>query len=110
MPNGDRSRRERRAQTKADWQSGDDSEDDSDDSGSSEEVDSPPRSERRSKQSQDPAAGRGKAAPSSTQVHKRTRTSTPKPTEKATKQLKVAPSKPRKVLSKIKMDVPVASA
>ena len=93
-----------------DWQSPDDNEDESDESDSSEEVDSPPRSELRSKQSQDPAGGRGKAAPPSTQVQKRTRTSSPEPSEKAAKQPKVAPSKPRKALPKIKVDVHVASA
>ena len=93
-----------------DWQSPDDHEDDSDDSGGSEEVESPPHSERRSKQSQDPAGGRGKATPPSAQVQKHTRTSSPEPTKKAAKQLKTAPSKPRKALPKIKVDVPVTSA
>ncbi|XBH64723.1 hypothetical protein VPH35_118431 [Triticum aestivum] len=92
----------------ADWQSEDDSEEDSKDSGSSEEVDSPPRSERHSKQLQDPAGGRGKAVPPSTKVPKRTRTSTPEPSEKAAKQPKVVPPKPRKALPKIKVVVPVA--
>ena len=59
--------------------------DDSEDSGRSEEVDSPPRSERHSKQSQDPAGGRGKEAPSNLQASKHTRTSTPEPSEKAAK-------------------------
>ena len=93
-----------------DWQSPDDHEGDSDDSGSGEEVASPPRSEHRSKQSQDPAGRQGKAGPPSAQVQKRIRTSSPEPIEKAAKQLKTAPSKPRKTLPKIKMDVPVASA
>ena len=94
----------------AQWQSGDSNAEDSDESSSSEEVESPPRSERRSKQTHDPAGGRGKAVASSRQAPKRTRTSTPDPTEKAPKQPKVAPVKPRKALPKIKVDVPVASA
>nr|XP_040251980.1 dynactin subunit 1-like [Aegilops tauschii subsp. strangulata] len=94
----------------ADWKSDDESDDDDDDSSSGEGVDSPPHSERRSKQTQDPAGGRGKVVASSAQVLKRTRTSTPEPTEKAPKQPKVAPTKTRKALPKIKVDVPVASA
>ena len=47
-------------------------------------------------------------APSVT-TQKPTRTSTPEPTEKVAKQPKVAPSKTRKTLPQIKMDVPVAS-
>nr|XP_020191627.1 protein IWS1 homolog [Aegilops tauschii subsp. strangulata] len=71
-----------------DWKSDDESDEDREDSSSSEEVDSPPRSERRSKQMHDPVGGR----------------------EKAAKQPKVVPPKPRKALPKIKVDVPVASA
>ena len=93
----------------ADWKSEDESDDDDDDSSSGEEVDSPPHSERRSKQMHDPTGGRGKAVASSAQVLKRTRTSTPEPTEKAPKQPKVGPAKTRKALPKIKVDVPVAS-
>ncbi|XBJ00170.1 hypothetical protein VPH35_020114 [Triticum aestivum] len=94
----------------ADWKSEDDSEGSNEDSGRSEEVDSPLHPERRSKQSQDPASGHGKAVLPSMQVPKRTQTSTPDPLEKAMKQPKVVPSKPRKALRKIKVDVPVASA
>ena len=94
----------------AEWEYANDGDEDDEDSISGEEVDSPPRSERRSKQSQDPAGGRGKTAPPSTQVQKRTRTSSPEPLEKAAKQPKVALPKTRKALPKIKVDVPVASA
>ena len=94
----------------ADWKSDDESDEDSEDSSSSEEVDSPPRSEKRSKQSHDLEGGCDKAALPSTHASKRTRTSTPDPSEKAAKQPKVAPTKPRKALPKIKVDVPVASA
>ena len=93
-----------------DGKSDDEEWEESEDSSISEEVDSPPRSERRSKQTHDPAGGRGKVVGSSAQVLKRTRTSTPEPTEKASKQPKVAPTKTRKALPKIKVDIPVASA
>ena len=72
-------------------------------------VDSPPRTERRSKLLHDPAGGHGKTVAPSTQTQERTRTSTPEPTEKVAKQPKVVPSKARKTLPKIMMDVPVAS-
>ena len=115
MPNGEQSLEqdqegEDSAQESGDWQSPeDDDEEESDESDDDEVGDSPPRSERRSKQLQDPAGGRGKTVAPSTQALKRTRTLTPEPTEKVAKQPKVAPSKPRKTLPKIKMDVPVAS-
>ena len=87
----------------------DDSDNDSDDSDDREEVESPPRSEHRSKQSQDPAADHGKAAASSVKTQKCTR-KTPEPSEKVAKQAKVIPPKPRKALPRIKVVVPVASA
>ena len=89
--------------------SDEDEEEESKESDNKEEVDSPPRSERRSKQHHDPAGGRGKNVAPSTHTQKRTRTSTPEPTEKVAKQPKVAPPKARKTLPRIKMDVPVAS-
>ena len=92
MPNGEQVQE---GGESADWKSEDESDDDDDDSSSGEEVDSPPRSERRSKQTHDPAGGRGKVVGSSAQVLKRTRTSTPEPTEKAPKQPKVAPTMTR---------------
>ena len=110
MPNGEQVQEGTESTDESgNWQSPDDNADHSDDLDGSEEVDSPPRSERRSKQSQGPAGGCGKAAPPSSQVQKCTRTSSPKTTEKATKHLKTTPSKPRKALPKIKVDVPVAS-
>ena len=93
-----------------DWESSDEEEEEeSEESDDEEEVDSPPRSERLSKQQHDPAGGRGKNVAPSTHAQKRTRTSTPEPTEKVAKQPKVAPPKARKTLPRIKMDVPVAS-
>ena len=115
MPNGEQALEqdhegEDSAEESGDWQSPeDDDEEDSDESDDEEVVDSPPRSERRSKQLQDPAGGRGKTMALSTQAQKRTRTSTLEPMEKVAKQPKVAPSKARKTLPKIKLDVPVAS-
>ena len=82
----------------------------SDDSSEGEEVDSPPRTERRSKHSHGPASVRGKATASTGQTSERPRTSSPAPTEKAPKESKVAASKSQKTLPKIKIDIPVASA
>ena len=112
MPNGEQEQEqegEASGGDSGDWHSDGGGDEESEDSSSGEEVDSPPRSERRSKQRQDPTSVRGKAVAQSAHTSKRPRTSSPIPTEKAPKQLKVAPSKPRKALPKIKVDVPVAS-
>ena len=94
-----------------DYQSdGGEEEEESEDSSSGEEVESPPRNERHSKNKHDPASVCGKVAPLTRQSSKRTRTSSPVPSEKASKQPKVAASKSWKTLPKIKIDVPVASA
>ena len=79
---------------------------DEDESSQSPEL----RSERRSKQTHDPSVDSGKAAAPSAKAPKRTWTPTPDPTEKATKQLKIASPKPRKALPRIKVTMPVASA
>ncbi|XBI18776.1 hypothetical protein VPH35_060465 [Triticum aestivum] len=106
MPNGERPQEGVESDGgSVDWQYADDSED----SSSSEEVDSPPLLERRSKQSQDPTGGHGKAIPLSAKIQKRTRASTPDSAEKATKQAKIVPPKPQKALPKIKVVVVVAS-
>ena len=95
MPNGEQALEqdqegEDSAEENGDWQSPeDDDEEDSDEPDDEEVVDPPPRSERRSKQLQDPAGGRGKTVAPSTQAQKRTRTSTPAQTEKVAKQPKV---------------------
>ncbi|XBI02840.1 hypothetical protein VPH35_131340 [Triticum aestivum] len=65
---------------------GNSSDDDSDNSDYDDEVESPPCFERRSKQSQDPAADHGKAAAMSVKTQKHTRTTTPEPSEKVAKQ------------------------
>ena len=98
------------AEESGNWESSDEEEDEeSEESDDEEEVDSPPRSEHRSKQQHDPAGRHGKNVAPSTHAQKRTRTSSPEPTEKVAKQPKVAPPKARKTLPRIKMDVPVAS-
>ena len=115
MPNGEQALEqdqegEASAEESGEWESSDEEEEEeSEESDDEEEVDSPPCSERRSKQQHDPAGERGKNVALSTQTQKRTRTSTPEPTEKVTKQPKVAPPKARKTLPWIKMDVPGAS-
>ena len=115
MPNGEQAlvqdqEGDDSAEESGEWESpGEEEEEESEESDEEEEVDSPPRSERRSKQQQDPAGGRGKNIGPSANTQKRTRTSTPEPTEKVAKQPKVAPPKSRRTLPRIKMDVSVAS-
>ena len=118
MPNGEQAQEQVQkgadsTEKSIDGQSHDDEEEEEESDESEdkeEEVDSPLCTERRSKQSHDLAGGCNKVVAPSTQVHKCTRTSTPEPSEKVAKHPKVAPSKSRKSLPKIKMDVPVASA
>ena len=116
MPNGEQAlaqdqEGEDSAEESGEWESPGEEEEaeESEELDEEEVVDSPPRSERRSKQQHDPSGGRVKSAAPSATTQKRTRTSTPEPTEKVAKQPKVAPSKTRKTLLRIKMDVPVAS-
>ena len=115
MPNGEQvleqdQEGEARTEESGEWESSDDDEEEeSEESDDEEAVDSPPRSEHRSKQHHDLAGGRGKNVAPSTHTQKRTRTSTPEPTEKVAKQPKVVPAKTWKTLPRIKMDVPVAS-
>nr|XP_045086191.1 coiled-coil domain-containing protein 96-like [Aegilops tauschii subsp. strangulata] len=93
MPNGEQYHEgEASSGDSANWKSDDEDEEENEDSSSGEEADSPPRSERRSKQAHDPASVRGKAVVPSTQTSKRARTSSPVPTEKAPKQLNAATS------------------
>ena len=115
MPNGEQALEQDQeggdsAEESGEWESPADGEDDeSDESGDEEVAGSPPRSERRSKQRHDPVNRRGKAVASSAPSHKRTRSPTPELTETVPKQPKANPSKARKTLPRIKMDVPVAS-
>ncbi|KAF7011705.1 hypothetical protein CFC21_051380 [Triticum aestivum] len=64
----------------------DNSDDVSDDSDDDDKVESPPHSERRSKQTQEPAADHGKAVRSSAKTQDHARTTTPEPSEKVAKQ------------------------
>ena len=114
MPNGEQAlvqdqEGEDSVEESGEWESPGEEDEESEESGEEEEVYSPPRSERRSKQQHDPSGGRVKSVAPSATTQKRTRTSTPEPTEKVAKQPKVAPSKTWKTLPRIKMDVPVAS-
>ena len=93
-----------------DWQSdGGEEEEESEDMSSGEEVESPPRTEKHSKHKHDPASVHGEVARPTGQTSKRTRTSSPVPTEKAPKQPKVTALKSRKTLPNIRIDVPAAS-
>ena len=92
------------------WDSNGGGDEESDDPSEEEEVESPPRRERRSKLDQERPSAREKAIAQTGQSSKRPQTSSPTPTEKASKHPKVAKQKPRKALPKIKIDIPVASA
>ena len=115
MPNGEQALEqyhegEDSAEESGEWESpADDDEDESDESDDEVLADSPPGSERQSKQRHDPVGRRGKAVASSAPSQKRARSSTPELAEKVIKQPKINPSKARKTLPRIKMDVPVAS-
>ena len=115
MPNGEQALErdhegEDSVEESGEWESPDnDDEDESDESDNEEVVDSSPRSEHRSKQRHDPVGRRGKSVASSVPSQKHARSPTPELAEKVIKQPKINPSKARETLSKIKMDVPVAS-
>ncbi|XP_037454645.1 uncharacterized protein LOC119324988 isoform X1 [Triticum dicoccoides] len=112
MPNGEQEQEhegEASGGESGEWHSDGGEDDESKDSSSGVEVDSPPRSERRSKLKHDPTSVCGKVVPPTGQTSKRPRTSSPVPNEKALKHPKVAASKPLKALPKIKVNVPVAS-
>ena len=99
MPNGEQAlaqdqEGEDSAEESGEWESpGEEEEEESEESDEDEEVDSPPRSEHRSKKQHDPVGGRGKNMAPGPHTQKRTRTSTPEPTEKVAKQPRVAPPK-----------------
>ena len=107
MPNGEQDHEGEASRGESgDWKSNDKDGEESEDSSDGEEVDSPPRTERRSKQTHDPMSICGKAV---AQTLKHTRTSSPVSTEKAPKQPKIAAPKPWKTLPKINIDVPITS-
>ena len=115
MPNGEQALEqdhegEDSAEESGEWESpADGDEDESDESDDEEVANSPPRSEHRSKQHHDPAGRHGKAVASGAPSQKRAGSLTPGLAEKVTKQPKINPSKARKTLPKIRMDIPVAS-
>ena len=117
MPNGAQTPTEEEegsgGESPEEWDSDADDDDEGDDSDEEEEEEeeevAPPRSERRSKLVHDPAVERGKGVATVTQSSKRPRTTSPVPTEKALKHSRVAPSKPAKVLPKMKMVIPTIS-
>ncbi|XBH84857.1 hypothetical protein VPH35_072927 [Triticum aestivum] len=85
VPNGEAHQGE--SEGSDDFEYANDSSDDiCDDSDDEDEVESPPRTEHRSKQIQDPMDCHGKAAASSVKTQKRARTTTPDPSEKVSKQ------------------------
>ena len=102
------------------WHSDAEEDEESDNPSDEEEVDSPPRRERRSKHAHDPASTTDLVAAPTGQSSKRPRTSSPVPTEKVSKQLKTAlppapkpleatSSKPPKALPRIKVTIPTIS-
>ena len=91
------------------WTSDGEGDGGSDGSSDGEEVESPPRRERRSKLDQEWPSARDKATAQVGQSLKRHRISSPTPTEIAPKNPKVAEPRTRKALPKIKIDIPVAS-
>ena len=118
MPNGAQTPTEEEegsgGESPEEWDSDADDNDEGDDSGEEEMEEEeeevvPPRSERRSKLVHDPAAEHGKGVAPVAQSTKHPRTTSPVPTEKASKQSRVAPSKSAKVLPKMKMVIPTIS-
>ena len=102
------------------WHSDVEEDKESDDPSDEEEVDSPPRRERRSKHAHDPASTPDLVAAPTGQSSKCPWTSSPVPTEKVSKQLKTAPppapkplkvasSKPSTALPRIKVTIPTIS-
>ena len=118
MPNGAQEQTEEEegsgGESQEEWES--DGDKGEEDAGSDEEeeeeeqeVVEPPRTERRSKLAHDPAVERGKGAVLAGQPTKRPRTTSPAPTEKASKQPRAALTKPAKALPKMRMEIPTVS-
>ena len=94
MPNGEQEQDpegEASGGESGEWHSNGEWDEERDDPSDEEEADSPPRRERRSKLTHDPASARDKVTVPTGQLLKRPRTSSPAPTEKAPKQSKVVP-------------------
>ena len=115
MPNGAQAQAKEEegsgGESQEEWES--DADEGEEDAGSDEEEEeeevAPPRSERRSKLAHDPAADRGKGVVPAGQSTKRPRTTSPAPTEKASKQPRAAQTKPAKALPKMRMEIPTVS-
>ena len=93
MPNGEQEQAlegEASGGESGEWTSDGERDGGSDDSSDGEEVESPPRRERRSKLDQERPSAREKAIAQAGQSSKRPRTSSPTPTEKASEHPKVA--------------------
>ena len=91
MPNGAQEQVEEEeasgGESQEEWESdGDDGDEDAGSEEEEEEVVEPPCTERRSKLAHDPAVERGKGVVPAGQSTKRSRTTSPAPTEKASKQ------------------------
>ena len=114
MPNGAQEQTKEEegsgCESQEEWESdGDEGEEDAGSDEEEEEVVEPPRTERRSKLAHDPTVEHGKGAVTVGQSTKRPRTTSPAPTEKASKQPRAASSKPTKALPKMRMVIPTIS-
>ena len=115
MPNGAQAQAEEEegsgGESQEEWES--DVNEGDEDAGSDEEEEeeevAPPRFERRSKLAHDPVADHGKGVVPAGQSTKRPRTTSPAPTEKASKQPRAAPSRLAKALPKMRMEIPTVS-
>ena len=113
MPNGEQEQDlegEASGGDSGEWTSDGEGDGESDDPSDEEEVEPPPRRERRSNLDQERLSAREKVIAQAGHSSKHPRTSSPTPTEKSSKHPKVVEQKPRKALPKIKIDIPVASA
>ena len=112
MPNGEQEQDpegEASGDDSEEWDSDGGGDEESDDLSDEEEVELPPHRERRSKLDQERPSAREKAIAQAGQSSKCPRSSSPTPTEKASKHPKVAEPKLWKALPKIKIDIPIAS-
>ena len=96
MPNGAQEQTEEEegsgGESQEEWESdGDEGDEDAGSEEEEQEAFEPPRTERRSKLTHDPAVERGKGVVPAGQSSKRPRTTSPVPIEKASKQPRAAP-------------------
>ena len=123
MPNGEQEQDpegEASGGESGEWHSDEEEGEESGDPSDEEEVNLPPRKEKRSKHSHDPVSLHDTVAAPTGQSSKRPLTPSPVPIERTPKQSKVAPppalkppkaasSKPPKALPKIKVAIPTVS-